>query len=45
MRHLADGESFQTPSTIEDPQVLSEIDQRISQELDVDPQDRQGLGD
>jgi len=45
IRHLADGESFQTPSTIEDPQVLSEIDQRISQELDVDPQDRQGLGD
>jgi acyl-coenzyme A synthetase/AMP-(fatty) acid ligase len=34
MRHIADGESFQTPSTIEDPQVLSEIDQRMSQELE-----------
>jgi propionyl-CoA synthetase len=32
MRHIADGETFQSPSTIEDPQVLSEIDQRISQE-------------
>ncbi len=34
MRHIADGESFQPPSTIEDPQVLSEIDQRMSQELE-----------
>jgi len=29
MRHIADGESYQPPSTIEDPSVLGEISERI----------------